>query len=84
MDDFFASSRQGERRSDAVLGAVVDVAIAYRDNLGLRVAEAFMRETRVPDAVVQRVLNRTAHQRTSVPRRRLARIERIGTQADGA
>ena len=84
MDDFFASSRQGERRSDAVLGAVVDVAIAYRDNLGLRVAEAFMRETRVPDAVVQRVLDRTAHQRTSVPRRRPVRIERIGTQADGA
>jgi hypothetical protein len=84
VDDFFASSRQDERRSDAVLGAVVDVAIAYRDNLGLRVAEAFMRETRVPDAVAQRVLNRTAHQRTSVPRRRLARVEGIRAQADGA
>jgi hypothetical protein len=84
VDDFCANGRQEERRTDAVLGAVVDVAIAYRDNLGLRVAEAFMRETRVPDAVAQRVLNRTAHQRTSVPRRRLARIEGIRTHADGA
>jgi hypothetical protein len=83
VDDFFASSRQGERRSDAVLGAVVDVAIAYRDNLGPRVAEAFMRETRVPDAVAQCVLNRTAHQRTSVPRRRLARAGGIRTPPDG-
>jgi hypothetical protein len=83
VDDFFASSRQEERRCDAVLGAVVDVAIAYRDNLGMRVAEAFMRETRVPDTVAQRVLNRTAHQRTSVPRRRLARAEGIRAQADG-
>lgn len=84
MDDFFADSRQEERRSNAVLGAVVDVAIAYRDNLGPRVAEAFMRETRVPDAVAQRVLNRTAHQRASVPRRRLARVGGIRTQPDGA
>ena len=84
MDDSFANSRQDERRSDAVLGAIVDVAIAYRDNLGMRVAEAFLRETRVPDTVAQRVLNRTAHQRTSVPRRRVARIGGIGTQADGA
>jgi hypothetical protein len=84
VDDFFADSRQEERRSNAVLGAVVDVAIAYHDNLGPRVAEAFMRETRVPDAVAQRVLNRTAHQRTSVPRRRLARAGGIRTQPDGA
>ena len=83
MDDFCADSRQEDRRTNAVLGAVVDVAIAYRDNLGMRVAEAFMRETRVPDTVAQRVLNCTAHQRTAVPRRRLARIKGIKTQADG-
>jgi hypothetical protein len=84
VDDFFASSRHEERRSDAVLGAIVDVAIAYRDNLGMRVAEAFLRETRVPDTVAQRVLNRTAHQRTSVPRRRLTRAEGSWPQPGGA
>jgi hypothetical protein len=74
MDDSFASSLR-ERRADPVLGALVDVAIAYRDNLGMSVAAAFLRETRVPDAVAQRVIDRTVHQRTPVPRRRLARAE---------
>ena len=74
MDDSFAGSRR-ERRADPILGALVDVAIAYRDNLGMGVATAFMRETRVPDAVAQRVLERTAHQRSPVPRRRALRAE---------
>ncbi|KQQ88934.1 hypothetical protein [Massilia sp. Leaf139] len=74
MNDSFAGGVR-ERRSDPVLGALVDVAIAYRDNLGVGVAAAFMRETRVPDAVAQRVLDRTAYQRTQVPRRRLPRPE---------
>lgn len=74
MDDSFASNRP-ERRSDPVLGALVDVAIAYRDNLGMAVATAFLRETRVPDAVAQRVIDCVAHQRTPVPRRRLARYD---------
>lgn len=74
MDDSFAGSRR-ERRADPVLGALVDVAIAYRDNLGMRVAAAFMRETHVPDAVAQRVLDLSAHQRTPVPRRRLVRLD---------
>lgn len=62
--------RPGDRRADPVLGAIVDVAIAYRDNLGARVAEAFMRETGVPEAVARRVLDHCARQRTLVPRRR--------------
>ena len=74
MDDSIAGNRP-ERRADPVLGALVDVAIAYRDNLGMGVAAAFLRETRVPDTVAQRVLDRSAHQRTPVPRRRLARLE---------
>lgn len=61
--------RRQERRSDPVLGALVDVAIAYRENLGGRVAEAFLRETGVPEAVALRVLERTARQRSTVPRR---------------
>ena len=74
MDDSVAGSRR-ERRADPALGALIDVAIAYRDNLGMTVAAAFMRETRVPDAVAQRVLDRTAQQRTPSPRRRFLRAE---------
>ena len=62
--------RQPERRADPVLGALIDVAIAYRDNLGSGVAEAFMRETGVSEALARRVLDRSARQRTVVPRRR--------------
>jgi hypothetical protein len=80
VDDPVAGSRR-ERRADPVLGALVDVAIAYRDNLGMTVAAAFLRETRVPDAVAQRVLDRTAHQRTPVPRRRFVRAD--APEADG-
>lgn len=72
MDDSFAGSSR-ERRADPVMGALVDVAIAYRDNLGMTVAAAFLRETRVPDAVAQRVLDRTAQQRATAPRRRFVR-----------
>jgi hypothetical protein len=61
--------RGQERRIDPVLGAVVDVAIAYLENLGCQVAEAFLRETGVPGAVARRVLDRSARQRTLVPRR---------------
>jgi hypothetical protein len=74
VDDSFASS-VGERRGDPILGTLVDVAIAYRDNVGMSVAAAFLRETRVPDAVATRVLDRTACQRTPLPRRRPARGE---------
>jgi hypothetical protein len=80
VDDSVAGSRR-ERRADPVLGALVDVAIAYRDNLGMTVAAAFLRETRVPDAVAQRVLDRTAHQRTPAPRRRFVRAD--APQAEG-
>lgn len=61
--------RRPERRADPVLGALVDVAIAYRDNLGSRVAAAFLSETGVPEAVARRVLERSARQRTTQPRR---------------
>ncbi|MGX4641880.1 hypothetical protein [Massilia sp. SYSU DXS3249] len=61
--------RGQDRRADPVLGALVDVAIAYRDNLGWRVAEAFLRETGVPETLAQRVFERTARQRSLVPRR---------------
>lgn len=67
---FAGRKRPGDRRADPVLGAIVDVAIAYRDNLGARVAEAFMRETGVPEAVARRVLDHCARQRTLVPQRR--------------
>lgn len=66
----FAARQRQDRRADPVLGAIIDVAIAYRDNLGSRVAEAFLRETGVPGAVAQRVLDHSARQRTLVPRRR--------------
>jgi hypothetical protein len=61
--------RRAERRTDPVLGALIDVAIAYRDNLGCRVAEAFLRETGVPEPLARRVLDRSALQRSIVPRR---------------
>ena len=61
--------RGRDRRTDPVLGALVDVAIAYRENLGWRVAEAFLRETGVPEAIARRVLERSAHQRATLPRR---------------
>ena len=61
--------RQGERRADAILATLVDVAISYRDNLSSHVAQAFMRETRIPDALVKRVLDGSARMRATVPRR---------------
>lgn len=61
--------RQQDRRADPILATLVDVAIAYRENLGCRVAEAFMRETGVPAALAQRVLDGSASQRATVPRR---------------
>lgn len=66
--------RRAERRTDPVLGALVDVAIAYRDNLGSRVAEAFLRETGVPEAVARRVLACAACQRSPAPRRWTPRV----------
>ena len=65
--------RGQDRRADPVLGALIDVAIAYRDNLGWRVAEAFLRETGVPETLAQRVSDGTARQRSLVPRRWTAR-----------
>jgi hypothetical protein len=64
--------RRGERRADPVLGALIDVAIAYRQNLGPEVAAALLRETGVPAAVAQRVLDQRAIVRSTTPRRRAA------------
>lgn len=61
--------RRQERRVDPMLATLVDVALAYRENLGSAVAQAFMRETGVPAALVQRVLAGSARQRSGVPRR---------------
>lgn len=61
--------RRQERRVDPVLATLVDVAIAYRLNLGDRVAAAFMRETGVPSHLAQRVLEGSATMRTTSPRR---------------
>jgi hypothetical protein len=64
--------RQGERRADPALGALIDVAISYRENLGPEVAAALLRETGVPAALAQRVLDRRATLRSTTPRRRAA------------
>lgn len=61
--------RRQERRIDPMLATLVDVALAYRENLGSEVAQAFMRETGMPAALVQRVLAGAARQRSGVPRR---------------
>lgn len=61
--------RRHERRIDPMLATLVDVALAYRENLGREVAQAFMRETGVPAALVQRVLAGAARQRSGLPRR---------------
>ena len=61
--------RRQERRTDPILATLVDVAIAYRDNLGCRVAQAFLQETGVPEALAKRVLDGTARMRATVPRR---------------
>ncbi|MDB5746974.1 MAG: hypothetical protein JWP72_1822 [Massilia sp.] len=75
-ENAFVERRQ-DRRIDPVLGAVVDVAIAYRENLGYRVAEAFLGETGVPGPVARRVLARSARQRSLVPRRRTPRVASV-------
>ena len=64
--------RRAERRANPVLGALIDVAVAYRQNLGPGVAAALLRETGVPAAVAQRVLDRRAVVRSTTPRRRAA------------
>ena len=64
------TERRGERRADPVLATMIDVAIAYRVNLGWRVAQAFMHETGVPAALAMQVLCGTACLRSTVPRRR--------------
>jgi len=61
--------RKQERRADPILATLVDVAIAYRENLGTRVAEAFLRETGVPGPLAQRVLDGSARTRSTMPRR---------------
>lgn len=61
--------RGRERRGDPLLATLVDVAIAYRDNLGAHVAQAFMRETGVPEALAGRVLAGAATARATAPRR---------------
>ena len=61
--------RQMERRADPILATLVDVAIAYRENLGCRVAQAFLHETGVPPALAMRVLDGSASMRSTVPRR---------------
>ena len=64
--------RRGDRRADPILATLVDVAIAYRDNVGSGVAQAFLRETGVPETLAQRVLNGSASMRSTIPRRRIA------------
>jgi len=61
--------RQQERRADPIMATLVDVAIAYRENLGVRVAEAFLRETGVPGPLARRVLDGSATKRAPTPRR---------------
>jgi hypothetical protein len=61
--------RAPERRVDPLLATLIDVAIAYRDNVGPRVAEAFLRETGVAPALACRVLEGQASQRARLPRR---------------
>ena len=61
--------RQMERRADPILATLIDVAIAYRENLGCRVAQAFLHETGVPAALAMRVLDGSASMRSTVPRR---------------
>jgi hypothetical protein len=68
--------RAPERRTDPILATLVDVAIAYRENLGARVAQAFLLETGVPDALAKRVLDGSASVRAAVPRRRTRRALR--------
>jgi hypothetical protein len=64
------TERRGERRVDPVLGALIDVAIVYRLNLGAAVAAAFLRETGVSPVLARRVLDGLATQRSTTPRRR--------------
>lgn len=61
--------RQMERRVDPILATLIDVAIAYRENLGCRVAQAFLHETCVPPALAMHVLDGSASMRSTVPRR---------------
>ena len=61
--------RKRERRMDPIQATLIDVAIAYRENLGCRVAESFLRETGVPDVLTQRVLDGSATRRATAPRR---------------
>jgi hypothetical protein len=61
--------RKQERRADPIMATLVDVAIAYRENLGVRVAEAFLGETGVPGPLAQRVLDGSARTRATMPRR---------------
>ena len=68
MTHTFVERRQ-ERRADPILATLVDVAIAYRDNLGVRVAQAFLLETGVPGPLAQRVLDGSAKSRATTPRR---------------
>lgn len=65
--------RAPERRTDPILATLVDVAIAYRENLGDRVAQAFLHETGVPDVLARRVLAGSASVRAAVPRRQARR-----------
>lgn len=77
--------RQPERRTDPMLATLVDVALAYRENLGQRVAEAFMRETGVSGSLMQRVLGGAARQRAALPRRWPPRaVQDLHPQMDGA
>jgi hypothetical protein len=61
--------RRQERRADPILATLVDVAIAYRENLGAGVADAFLRETGVPAHLARRVLDGAARTRSRLPRR---------------
>jgi len=68
-----------------MLATLVDVALSYRENLGDRVAAAFMRETGVPASLMQRVLGGGARQRAALPRRWAPRaLQEPHPQVDGA
>jgi hypothetical protein len=59
--------RAPERRTDPILATLVDVAIACRENLRDRVAQAFLHETGMPEALARRVLDGSALTRATLP-----------------
>ena len=69
------TGRHMDRRADPILATLIDVAIAYRENLGFRVAQAFLLEAGVPPALAMRVLDSSASMRATTPRRARPRVQ---------